>query len=80
MNMGDVVWVFEFVVETELTCRKANAQLTLTIMPPKGRVLVLGAGFVTRPLVHYLSQCGFHVIVADLFLTNAETLIKGRNV
>jgi saccharopine dehydrogenase (NADP+, L-glutamate forming) len=46
-------------------------------MPPKYKVLVLGAGFVTRPLVHYLSQHNIHVILVDIILSNAQNLIKG---
>jgi saccharopine dehydrogenase-like NADP-dependent oxidoreductase len=40
-------------------------------------VLVLGAGLVARPLVHYLSEKGFKVIVASRTLANVEALVKG---
>ncbi len=47
-------------------------------MSVQGKVLVLGAGLVTKPLVHYLSKHNFHVIVANRTLQNAEELIKGK--
>eukprot|EP01120_Amphizonella_sp_Union-15-10_P000878 TRINITY_DN1092_c0_g1_i1.p1 TRINITY_DN1092_c0_g1~~TRINITY_DN1092_c0_g1_i1.p1 ORF type:complete len:484 (-),score=99.55 TRINITY_DN1092_c0_g1_i1:77-1432(-) len=43
----------------------------------KSSILVLGAGFVTKPLVHYLSSHDFHVIVASRTLTKTQDLIKG---
>ena len=43
------------------------------------RVLVLGAGLVSRPLVHYLlDQEGFQVTVASRTVEKAEELIAGR--
>jgi len=43
------------------------------------RVLVLGAGLVSRPLVHYLlHQEGFQVTVASRTVGKAEDLIAGR--
>jgi nucleoside-diphosphate-sugar epimerase len=44
------------------------------------KVLVLGAGFVTRPLLHYLSEHNYQVILVDLILSNAENLIKGTRL
>jgi len=49
----------------------------IEIMSVQGKVLVLGAGLVTKPLVHYLSKHNFHVIVANRTLQHAEELIKG---
>lgn len=46
-------------------------------MATKGAVLVLGAGLVTKPLVHYLSEHGWHVILASRTVENAEKLIDG---
>jgi saccharopine dehydrogenase-like NADP-dependent oxidoreductase len=46
-------------------------------MSGKGTVLVLGAGLVTRPLVHYLAKHGFHVVLASRTLENAQKLIDG---
>jgi len=43
----------------------------------KGSVLILGAGLVTKPLVHYLSAHDFHVILASRTLANAQKLIEG---
>jgi saccharopine dehydrogenase-like NADP-dependent oxidoreductase len=40
-------------------------------------VLVLGAGLVSRPLVHYLLSKGFHVTVASRTVSKAEKLING---
>ncbi len=43
------------------------------------KVLVLGAGLVTRPLVRYLlDQPEFHVTVASRTVSKAEALIKGH--
>jgi len=43
------------------------------------RVLVLGAGLVSRPLVHYLTdQPGFGVTVASRTVSKAEALVAGR--
>ena len=43
------------------------------------RVLVLGAGLVSRPLVHYLTgREGFEVIVATRTVSKAEALLAGR--
>lgn len=38
-------------------------------------VLVLGAGLVTKPLVHYLLKHGFHVRVASRTVSKAEILV-----
>lgn len=46
-------------------------------MATKGSILVLGAGLVTKPLVHYLSSHGWHVILASRTLENAAKLIDG---
>lgn len=40
-------------------------------------VLVLGAGLVSRPLVHYLLKKEYHVKVASRTVSKAEALIKG---
>jgi len=43
------------------------------------RVLVLGAGLVSRPLVHYLTDCeGLEVTVASRTVSKAEALVAGR--
>jgi saccharopine dehydrogenase-like NADP-dependent oxidoreductase len=43
------------------------------------RILVLGAGLVSRPLVHYLTDReGFEVTVASRTVTKAEALVRGR--
>lgn len=43
------------------------------------RVLVLGAGLVSRPLVHYLTDReGFEVTVASRTVSKAEALVAGR--
>ncbi|MBW2535495.1 MAG: saccharopine dehydrogenase NADP-binding domain-containing protein, partial [Deltaproteobacteria bacterium] len=43
------------------------------------RVLVLGAGLVSRPLVHYLTDReGFEVTVATRTVSKAEALVAGR--
>ncbi|TFH01783.1 MAG: saccharopine dehydrogenase, partial [Candidatus Thorarchaeota archaeon] len=41
------------------------------------KVLCLGAGLVARPFIHYLSEHGFHVVVASRTKGKAENLIKG---
>lgn len=41
------------------------------------KVLCLGAGLVARPYVHYLSDHGFHVVVASRTISKAERLIEG---
>ncbi len=41
------------------------------------KVLCLGAGLVARPFIHYLSNHGFHVMVASRTVSKAEKLIKG---
>eukprot|EP01121_Diplochlamys_sp_Union-15-3_P003480 TRINITY_DN1336_c0_g1_i1.p1 TRINITY_DN1336_c0_g1~~TRINITY_DN1336_c0_g1_i1.p1 ORF type:complete len:451 (+),score=82.59 TRINITY_DN1336_c0_g1_i1:104-1456(+) len=46
-------------------------------MSTKGSVLVLGAGYVAKPLVHYLSSHNFKVIVASRTLEKTESLVKG---
>lgn len=43
------------------------------------KVLVLGAGFVTRPLVRYLTDNKVHITVADKFVEKAEAVVKGRS-
>jgi len=40
-------------------------------------VLCLGAGLVARPFIHYLSEHGFHVVVASRTISKAESLIEG---
>lgn len=42
------------------------------------RVLVLGAGLVTGPLVDYLLDAGYHVTVASRTLARAEALVGDR--
>jgi saccharopine dehydrogenase (NADP+, L-glutamate forming)/spermidine synthase len=43
------------------------------------RVLVLGAGLVSRPLVHYLTDReNFEVTVASRTVSKAEALVAGR--
>lgn len=44
----------------------------------KGKVLVLGAGLVARPLVRYLLDRGFGVTVASRTVAKAEALIDGH--
>jgi len=41
------------------------------------KVLCLGAGLVARPFIHYLSEHGFHVMVASRTVSKAERLIEG---
>ncbi|MFW9845508.1 MAG: saccharopine dehydrogenase C-terminal domain-containing protein [Candidatus Thorarchaeota archaeon] len=41
------------------------------------KVLCLGAGLVARPYVQYLSDHGFHVVVASRTISKAERLIEG---
>jgi saccharopine dehydrogenase (NADP+, L-glutamate forming) len=41
------------------------------------KVLCLGAGLVARPFIHYLSEHGFHVVVASRTKSKAEHLIEG---
>lgn len=48
-------------------------------MASKGSVLVLGAGLVTKPLVHYLSEHGWNVILASRTLENAQKLVEGAS-
>ena len=43
------------------------------------KILCLGAGLVARPYVQYLSDNGFHVIVASRTISKAEHLIEGCN-
>ena len=40
-------------------------------------VLVLGAGLVVRPIVHYLSGNGYRVVVASRTLEKAQQLVEG---
>ena len=42
------------------------------------KVLILGAGLVTRPMVTYLLDHGFHVAIATRTVSKAEKLIAGR--
>ncbi|MCD6462040.1 MAG: saccharopine dehydrogenase NADP-binding domain-containing protein [Thermoplasmata archaeon] len=42
------------------------------------KVLVLGAGMVSRPLVRYLLDNGFHVTVASRTVSKAEALVEGH--
>ena len=42
------------------------------------KILVLGAGLVSRPLVRYLLEAGFHVTVASRTLEKARRLIDGE--
>ncbi len=44
----------------------------------KKRVLILGAGLVSRPMVRYLLERGVEVTVASRTLSKAEALIKGH--
>lgn len=44
----------------------------------KGKVLVLGAGLVARPLVRYLLDRDFSVTVASRTVSKAETLVDGH--
>ncbi|NMC70499.1 MAG: saccharopine dehydrogenase [Myxococcales bacterium] len=47
--------------------------------PPERRVLVLGAGLVSRPLVDYLlRQPGYRVTVATRTVSKAQALVAGR--
>ncbi len=41
------------------------------------KIVCLGAGLVARPYIQYLSDNGFHVIVASRTKSKAERLIKG---
>ena len=41
------------------------------------KVLCLGAGLVARPYIQYLSDNGYHVIVASRTISKAEHLIEG---
>ena len=44
------------------------------------KILVLGAGLVSRPLVQYLlDQEGFQVTVASRTVSKAERLVEGRD-
>ena len=42
------------------------------------RILILGAGLVTRPIVRYLLDQGYHVTVASRTVSKAEKLIDGH--
>ena len=44
------------------------------------KVLVLGAGWVSRPLVRYLMDSGFEVTVASRTVSKAEKLIEGHSL
>ncbi|MHA2423426.1 MAG: saccharopine dehydrogenase C-terminal domain-containing protein [Candidatus Thorarchaeota archaeon] len=41
------------------------------------KIVCLGAGLVARPYIQYLSDNGFHVIVASRTISKAERLIEG---
>ncbi len=43
------------------------------------KVLVLGAGLVSRPLVRYLMDSGFEVTVASRTVSKAERLVEGHS-
>ena len=44
------------------------------------RILILGAGMVSRPIVHYLSdQKEFEITVASRTVSKAEALVDGRS-
>ena len=43
------------------------------------KVLILGAGLVSRPIVQYLLDHQFELTVADYLKENAESVIMGRN-
>ena len=40
------------------------------------KILVLGAGFVAKPVVKYLCQHGYEITVADILLEKAEDAVK----
>lgn len=42
------------------------------------QVVIFGAGLVTRPMVQYLLDHGFRVLIASRTVSKAETLIKGH--
>ena len=42
------------------------------------KVLVLGAGLVSKPLVHYLIDHGYEVICASRTVSKAEALVEGK--
>ena len=45
------------------------------------KVLTLGAGRVSKPLVDYLiDTCGYHVTLADMDVSRAETIVAGRSL
>ena len=48
-------------------------------MDNKKTVLVLGAGLVVRPIVHYLSEKGYKVVVASRTLEKAEQIAAGSS-
>jgi saccharopine dehydrogenase (NADP+, L-glutamate forming) len=56
---------------------KSFSLLLLVKMATKGSILVLGAGLVTKPLVHYLSEHGWNVILASRTLETAQKLVGG---
>ena len=44
------------------------------------RILVLGAGFVSKPLVDYfIEKCGYSVVIATRTVSKAESIIDGRS-
>merc|ERR1711939_666451 len=62
--------------------RPHNTQFHLilkdNIMSGSGKeVLVLGAGMVVRPLVPYLTQHGYRVVVASRTLAKAQHIVEG---
>ena len=43
------------------------------------KVAVIGAGWMTKPLVDYLMEkCGYYVIIANRTLAKAEAVLAGR--
>ncbi|HNZ67420.1 MAG TPA: saccharopine dehydrogenase C-terminal domain-containing protein, partial [Planctomycetota bacterium] len=42
------------------------------------KVLILGAGLVVRPIVHYLLKHNYHVTVASLIASQAENVVKNQ--
>ncbi|MCH8318272.1 MAG: saccharopine dehydrogenase NADP-binding domain-containing protein [Bacteroidetes bacterium] len=44
------------------------------------KVLILGAGMVTKPMVDYfLDRCKYHVVIATRTISKAEQIINGRS-
>ncbi len=42
------------------------------------KILILGAGFVTAPLVDYLHKKNYHLSIASQFIEEAQALVDGR--